>query len=202
MTPKPPQGVREAVLGKLYARLDALLWEQLSSREKSVAYTQFVDDPEIGGALSTYMDPGKIRVWIKDGPAKEYIRAIEGVGTYAQYTNRALPSAVDTVTSVLGKQWSLVADSAQDKPMRCLAVSSEGERRFVVWGPYTALKELVWHVLLHRIRDAEVKPLLVVTRPSIAPLQTAQRKEARALAELIGAEFKSVVRTATQKSAK
>lgn len=197
---KPPQAVREAVLVKLYAGFDSLQWEQLATKDKSEAYERFLTDPKVGGALGPYMDLGSIRVWIKDGPAKEYARALEGVGPYARYTNRAFPDTQNVIQKVLGEDWSLKTDSLADKPMRCEAASADGRRRFVIWGPFTSLKELVWHALSHRIQAPEAAPLLVVTRPTIAPLQPPQRQQAEAMCKLIGAEFSSIVRIASTKA--
>jgi hypothetical protein len=197
---RPPQAIREAVVARLYAEFDAMRWEQLPTREKSDAYERFLTDPEVGAPLITYMDPGSIRVWIKDGPAKEYLRALEGVGNYAKYTNRAFSDTENLIRKALGADWSLSGGSLADKPMRCEAASSCGQRRFVMWGPFAALKELVWHALLQRVQFPAATPLLVVTRPTIAPLQTSQRNQAERMCDLIGAEFRSIVRLASTKA--
>lgn len=196
---KPPQAVRDKVIAALYAEFDSLQWEQLPTRDKSDAYERFLTSPDVGGSLDPYMDPGAIRVWIKDGPAKEYGRALEGVGSYARYTNRGYPGPQGAIDKILGDEWSLTPDSLADKPMRCEARTEQGERRFVLWGPFSALKELIWHALLHRVQAPMVSPLLVVTRPTIAPLQPSQRKQAEAMCQLIGAEFQSIVRVAVAK---
>lgn len=196
---KPPQAVRDGVIEALYREFDSLQWEQLATREKSDAYERFLTSPQVGGALNPYMDPGGIRVWIKDGPAKEYGRALEGVGLYAKYTGRAYPDTQDAIKKVLGAHWSLVPGSVADKPMRCAAQSEDGVRRFVLWGPFSALKEIVWHALMYKIESPKTSPVLVVARPMIAPLRSEQRKQAEAICEVIGAEFKSIVRVAVTK---
>lgn len=198
---KPPQSVRDAVVAALYREFDSLQWEQLATTGKSEAYERFLTDPNVGGALDAYMDPGSIRVWIKDGPAKEYVRALEGVGSYAKYTRRGYPDTQDVITKVLGKGWTVSRETLAEKPMRCEAVGVDDERRFVIWGSFAALKELAWHALTHRINSPAANSVLVVTRPTIAPLQTEQRKQAEAVCEVIGAEFKSIVRVASSKPA-
>lgn len=192
---KIPDAVRETVVTALYEEFDELQWEQLPTKGKSEAYERFVTHPKIGGALDSFMDAGSVRVWIKDGPAKEYVRALEGVPPYSRYTTRAYPSIESVIEKVLGPEWGLVRDSVEEKPMRCEATSPSDERRFVIWGSFTSLKELIWHSMMHRVRSPHVVPVLVVTRPSIAPLQPAQRKQAEAMCEIVGAEFKSIVRT-------
>jgi hypothetical protein len=196
---KPPADVREAVVAALYREFDALQWEQLATKEKSEAYERFLTDPKIGVALDTFMDAGSVRVWIKDGPAKEYVRALEGIPPYARYTERAYPGAETMIEKVLGRGWTLAPDSVEDKPMRCEASSPSGERRFLIWGSFPSLKELVWHSLVHRIREPQAVSILIVTRQSIAPLQPAQRDQAQAMCQIVGAEFKSIVRAPSSK---
>jgi hypothetical protein len=197
---KPPPTVRDKVITALYKEFDSMQWEQLATRDKSEAYERFLTSPDVGGALDPYMDPGAIRVWIKDGPAKEYGRALEGVGAYAKHTGRTYPEPQEAIRRILGNEWSVKRDSVTDKPMRCEATTEGGERRFVLWGPFAALKELIWHALLHKVKEPTALPVIVVTRPTIAPLQTAQRKQAEAMCQLIGGEFKSIVRVAVAKS--
>jgi hypothetical protein len=197
---KPPQAVRDKVIAALYKEFDSLQWEQLATREKSEAYERFLTSPDVGGALDPYMDPGAIRVWIKDGPAKEYGRALEDVGAYAKHTSRVYPEPQDAIKKILGNEWSVTPDSVTDKPMRCEARTEDGETQFVLWGPFAALKELIWHALLHQVKGPTASLLIVVTRPTIAPLQTAQRKQAEAMCQLIGAEFKSIMRVAVTKA--
>lgn len=198
---RPPQAVRDHVIAALYKEFDLLHWEQLATKEKSEAYERFLTSPEVGGALDPHMDAGAIRVWIKDGPAKEYGRALEGVGSYAKYTSRIYPAPQEAIKKILGDGWSLTPNSMADKPMRCEARTDDGDRRFVLWGPFAALKELVWHALVHRAKAPDSIPLIVVTRPTIAPLQSEQRKQAEAMCQLIGAEFRSIVRVAVTRSA-
>lgn len=189
-----PESVRETVVAELYKEFDELQWEQLATKDKSEAYERFLTEPKIGGALDSFMDAGSIRVWIKDGPAKEYVRALEGVPPYARYTTRAYPSVESVIEKVLGPEWVLIKDSVDEKPMRCEATSPKDERRFIIWGSFSSLKELIWHSLMYRVRKPEVVPVLVVTRPSIAPLQPSQRKQAEAMCGIVGAEFRSIVR--------
>lgn len=198
---KIPDTVREAVVAALYNEFDELQWEQLATKDKSEAYERFLTHPNIGGALDSFMDTGSIRVWIKDGPAKEYGRAMEGVPPYARYTTRAYPSIESVIEKVLGTEWGLVQDSVEEKPMRCEAKSPGDERRFVIWGSFTSFKELIWHSLMYKVRKPDVVPVLVVTRPSLAPLQPSQRKQAEAMCGIVGAEFKSIVRAPSAKKA-
>lgn len=196
-----PESVREAVVTALYGELDDLQWEQLSTTDKSEAYERFLTHPKIGRALDSFMDAGSIRVWIKDGPAKEYVRALEGVQPYARFTARAYPSVESVIEKVLGTDWRLVRETVEKKPMRCEAISPRDERRFVIWGSFRSLKELIWHSLLYKVKKPDIISVLVVTQPSIAPLQPSQLKLAEAMCEIVGAEFNSIVRAPAVKKA-
>ncbi len=88
----------------------------------------------------------RIGVWIKDGPAKEYRRALEAVGPYASFTKRRAAGAAGVTEAVLGKDWTVVDGSVHEKPIRCSAEQGASRGLLVVWGPETSLKELFWRI--------------------------------------------------------
>lgn len=182
-----PDHVRRQVTAHLYKRLDDLSWEELSARDKSEAYGRFVDDPKIGGVLKPYLARDRIRVWIKDGPAKEYTRALEGVGPYVSYTGRAYAGPTEVVRPVLGEGWAVRAASVEDKPMRCW-VDGPGGSRYVIWGSHHVLKDLVWQVVLHRADHPDSVPLVVLARREVTALPKHVRAHAEKLCEIVGAE--------------
>ena len=47
-------------------------WIVLSTSEKSKHYEAWVRDPEIGGALSAYVNLSDVRVYLKDTLMKDY----------------------------------------------------------------------------------------------------------------------------------
>lgn len=194
-----PKEVREKVLVELYRRFDETSWEQLASNEKSTAYERFVADPLIGGELSPFLDEGRIRLWIKDGPAKEYVRALEGVGPYAHLTMRALAGPSYVIASALGDGWNIVDGSLDVKPMRCRATSVGGESRFVVWGPISSLKELFWHAALHIAETPSVGAIVVIARTGAAPVPASKWSLVVRLCTTVGAECRSVQRSVTRK---
>ena len=59
---------------KLWKAADEIGWPTLSDQQKSSLYEEWIRDPEVGGALSRYLDPGNIRVYIKDTIMKPYGR--------------------------------------------------------------------------------------------------------------------------------
>ncbi|NCD19677.1 MAG: hypothetical protein EOL89_06810 [Actinobacteria bacterium] len=183
-----PDDVRREVAARLYTRLDALRWEELSDRKKSVEYGKFVADPAVGGRLAPFLGADRIRVWIKDGPAKEYVRALEGVGSYVEYTRRAYTSHQDFIASVLGDGWVVREGSVEDKPMRCWVDSADKDSKFVIWGDFRGLKDLIWQAVLHRGEDVGSVPVVVIARREVAPLPKADRAYAETLCGIVGAE--------------
>lgn len=184
---KIPEELRREVIAALYASFDEMQWEERTQAERSVAYGRFVDDPEIGGRLALHIPLDRVRVWIKDGPAKEYRRALEGVGPFAKFTNRRTSGPKGVVAGVLGKSWSVVEGSVRDKPLRCFAQRGD-KRRLVVWGPESTLKDLFWHVACHFADGNDDSPIIVVTKRGNAPIDQTQWRRAKRLGSIWGAE--------------
>ncbi len=173
---KVPQGVREQVAKNVYQQLDALRWETIGNARKSKYYSDWVNDPSVGGALSVYMKRDRVRVWLKDGPVKEYSRAINGQGRYAKYTRRRVSSPRGIVSAVLGDGWLPQPDSVQDKPLRCIAAPADTRQsRLLIWGAEEHLRDLVWAALLAKTEPGGPKPIIAVTRLPGQPLTTTTR---------------------------
>lgn len=194
-----PKSVRDAAATAIYARLDDIKWETLGNAERSDEYARMLIDPHIGGLLSTYMDPGRIRVWIKDGPAKEYRRALEGIGPYADVTTRTLGKPDRIVTAALGHSWHMKDGTRGEKPMRCRAVGPDGQERFLVWGSPEKISDLVWHAVRERAERPENTPLIVVTRPGGAPLPPGEWGIIERICDVIGARCVQVLQEAARK---
>lgn len=198
MTDVPTQ-TRQEVIGSLYQEMDRMRWDEMTNRDKSDAYERFVSDPRIGGRLAPFLGSDKIRVWIKDGPAKEYGRALEGVGAYASYTSRTYPSPDRFVAQVLGQEWRVREDSVEDKPMRCWAETDDGSARYVVWGPFSGLKDLIWQAVCHRAEHWDSEPVVVVTTRGMIRLSPGQRTQAERMCQIIGAEMREARRSVVDK---
>lgn len=196
---KVPSDVRTAVIEELVRQLDAARWEEMSSSAASEMYDRFVRDPKIGGRLSPYMPAEKVRVWIKDGPAKEYRRALEGIGSIASFTKRAYPGPESVVRLALGDQWSPKADTIEEKPMRCFAEDPADQLMFVIWGPLSALQGLIWNSCLIRAGDSSKPITIVVTKPNSAPLPADEWKLVKSLCDIVGAGCKQVTYAVSRK---
>jgi hypothetical protein len=58
----------------LRERAETLDWPKLSALERAGYYENWAKDPKVGGVLANFMDPRKVRVYIKDSLMKPYQR--------------------------------------------------------------------------------------------------------------------------------
>jgi hypothetical protein len=72
---KLPDNVRDRIRDLLWERATDLGWSDLADIERSRHYEQWTRETAIGGTLAHYMDPRKVRVYIKDSLLKPYERA-------------------------------------------------------------------------------------------------------------------------------
>ena len=70
-----PTRIRDDIRNRLWATADALAWSTLSDAERANCYELWTRDPSIGGQLAHFMDPRKVRVYIKDSLIKPYERS-------------------------------------------------------------------------------------------------------------------------------
>lgn len=70
-----PENIRDDVRDRLWAAADSLRWSTLPDTERAQRYELWTRDPDIGGRLAHFMDPRKVRVYIKDSLVKPYERS-------------------------------------------------------------------------------------------------------------------------------
>lgn len=70
-----PEQIRNDLRDKLWGLADELGWSALSDADRSRIYEQWTRDLTIGGQIAHFMDPRKVRVYIKDSLVKPYERA-------------------------------------------------------------------------------------------------------------------------------
>jgi hypothetical protein len=138
--------VEKRVVAQLFSDADNLGWADLSVVERSLQYAIWLAHPKVGGVLTEFMSASQARVWIKDGPMKEWTRARSGVGKYAVLMPGARRTPEQLVHSALGEGWQVDDESLRIKPLRVRA-SHEGEVVTFSWGPQRDLKHLVWAAL-------------------------------------------------------
>jgi hypothetical protein len=169
-----PRDVRDAVIRELYRQVGALDWEDLPGRQKTSYYTRWVEDPAIGGELADYYTAEGMRVWLKDGPLKEYARAIEDFGSFAKFTTRRLSPPSEFIREVLGDAWRIVPGSLAEKPMHC-TVTDGTRKRYVCWGKPRAFRDLLWAAVNQAI-TASTRPLIVVYLSEEKTVSTDQKR--------------------------
>src|ERR1700679_821870 len=97
--------VEKSVVARIFSDASRLGWSELSGSQRSAQYAAWVSDQEVGGQLTKFMTTGQARVWIKDGPMKEWARATSGVGKYAAFAKSAERSPAQLVKKGLGEEW-------------------------------------------------------------------------------------------------
>ena len=70
-----PDTIRDDLRDRLWAAADSLRWSTLPDTERARRYEIWTRDPAIGGRLGHYMDPRRVRVYIKDSLIKPYERS-------------------------------------------------------------------------------------------------------------------------------
>ena len=70
-----PENIRDDIRDLLWGAADSLRWSTLPDTERAKHYELWTRDPEIGGRLGHFMDPRKVRVYIKDSLVKPYERS-------------------------------------------------------------------------------------------------------------------------------
>jgi hypothetical protein len=185
-----PSDVRNEIIKRLYLDADALDWERLSVVQKAAHYQRWVDNPDIGGRLTAYHH--QPHLWIKEGPMKEYARALEGMGKYPQFSNRRYAAPEVFVPRVLGDKWSVVHGSVKEKPAHCIAVA-DSSRRYVCWGGPATFKDLLWAALSDGLTH-DSQPAIVVCLRSEADIEPGLRAQHRSIARRCGMEVGHVIR--------
>ncbi|MBM7775981.1 hypothetical protein JOD54_006185 [Actinokineospora baliensis] len=158
---KLPSAVREAVCRELYRQVHALDWESLGDQQKTEQYSLWVDHPAIGGELADHYTAEGMRVWLKDGPMKEYTRALEGVGSYAAYAVKRLADIGETIREAIGPEWRTVPGTRAEKPMH-MDITDGTVRRYMCWGQPQTFRDLLWAAVRVAIGAPE-RPLILIT---------------------------------------
>jgi len=142
-----PKEVEARVVARLYADAERLDWVSLTPQQHSGQYAKWIDDIEVGGRLREYLSASEARVWIKDGPMKEWNRSVSGVGKYASLVGGAEDTPARLVVKALGDGWRADHESLRVKPLRVLARNEENDEVVFTWAPASGVKHLVWAAL-------------------------------------------------------
>jgi hypothetical protein len=159
-----PEAQLASVVTALYADAHLQNWTHLPLAERSRAYSAWVENEDIGGVLTKYMTPEATRAWIKDGPMKEYARAIRGAGRYARFGHTGGTTTEDIIRAALGDEWSLAPNSSGVKPFHADAIGPTGDVVFIAWDESRNFKNLIWASLKASV-ERGVAGHVIVTEP-------------------------------------
>jgi hypothetical protein len=171
-----PSDLREQVVRRLYADAQRLDWENLGGPQKSKQYAAWLEDEAVGERLLSFKpSEGAVRVWIKDGPMKEYSRALLGVGSYAKYIENPRCTPASVVQAALGEGWSVIDGTIEIKPIRCWAIGPDGQTA-VLWGKSEDFKFLLFSALEIVASDAEASATVAIVEVPASPTPTTERE--------------------------
>lgn len=133
-----PDRVREEVRRVLWAEADGLGWNDLSAADKTRHYERWTHAADIGGLLTQYMDPPRVRVYLKDAVFKPYRRA--RLGDWPRYAEALGITQIEVVESFIKPHGRRLVDG-----------------RVVSWGPAAS-----WKAVLMALHDRTFgRPALV-----------------------------------------
>lgn len=168
---KIPDDVRSEVIKEIFSRAALEKWEDLNSPGRTNLYNAWVSDPNIGRKLAPFLVDHEIRLWIKDGPMKEYGRARRGLGPYAKYIKTSVDVERQIALGVFGPGWTIVPGSISVKPAQFSVIDDEESRIDVLWGNFSDLKHLIW-AWLNRRDGGESKIVVLSSRTQPIPRDT------------------------------
>ncbi len=183
---KIPPEVELAVVTRLYSDALKLDWSGLRPQQRSAQYDKWVDDPEVGGKLQGYLSPSGARVWIKDGPMKEWTRAHAGIGKYAKLLDDPVATQRKVVAKALGPEWEPLSETLKVKPLRVTARDGEGDEAVVTWAPPSGLKHMAWAALSASANGDPRQWVVCVTETFTKPTPANERQAHLRLAKRCG----------------
>jgi hypothetical protein len=189
--------MRRDVIAEVYRQAAEMDWDGLSLRERTTVYNRWLDHPAIGGQLTRFKSREEARVWLKDGPMKEYARARNGIGPYSQFALTRFPDPGQIARLVLGDDWDVIKDSVRKKPNRCLVYDGR-EERLMIWAPPNAFPDIMW-AGLNAVADEEPSPVLVVAMVHGSPLDMGEQRRNAQIGQLAGLEVRHVTLKATKR---
>ena len=194
-----PKEIRHEVVRELYRQVETMHWELMSPQQKSQQYARWINDPAIGGRLTQFQSAEDARVWLKDGPMKEFARALDGVGPFAEFTTRRLSGHDELVRRALGEGWFIEPGSEGEKPLHCLA-SDGAKSRYVCWGEPGKFRDLVWASVRAAVELA-YRPLIVVTLRDGQDVNGEERRRQERIAAHCGIDVRHLHRRLVERDA-
>ena len=162
-----PASIRREIKERLWAEADRLNWSALSAADKSRYYSMWTETEGIGGRLGQYMDPRKVRVYIKDTLLKSYTRETS--------------ASPERAFRVLGVDENVIVTATFIKPHGC--VLPDG--RLIAWSKASDWKATL--MALHERAFGEGEPYAaVLTEAAVKFGLASQRAVVESAADKLG----------------
>lgn len=141
-----PKDIRDRIRQRIWDKADELNWTSLSVVDRANWYENWSRDKEVGGALAHFMDPRKVRVYIKDSLLKPYLR------------NRLEDGAEPALLAAGLDHDSLTIERTYNKPHGRLL----GDGKVVCWGNSRDWKSVLISVFERAYRVEKGTPYAAV----------------------------------------
>ena len=142
MSVSVPKDIRNEIRQRIWSNADDLQWLKRSDLERAAWYENWAKDKDIGGVLAHFMDPRKVRVYIKDSLLKPYQRT-------------RLEDGLDRVLAALGiGAGNIDVKTVYSKPHGRLLMDG----RVVCWGNSRDWKSILFSVFERSYRTQSATP--------------------------------------------
>lgn len=146
MSASVPKDVREKIRQALWESADNLNWVSLADSDKANWYGIWSKNADFGGVLAHYMDPRRVRVYIKDSLLKPYAR-------------EKLEQSADSIFGLIGlSEGDTQSAKAFQKPLGYLLEDG----RMIAWGSSRDWKSILISVFERAKKCAGASPYAVV----------------------------------------
>lgn len=170
--------VETKVVRRMYQQVIDLDWAAMSQADRTKKYNEWTENSSIGGHLLPFLITEQaVRVWLKDGPIKEYPRAVYGYGKYGKLLSRPAISIPVLVDKAMGAGWIVADDSFIVKPLRVTLRhhDDESQERRFAWGPAKDVKHLVWGALKAELKGDQLPWVICLTESFTHPIPDSDR---------------------------
>lgn len=166
-----PSEVRKQVREELWALADNMGWIHMSSHDKAKIYENWSRDPRIGGRLGRYMDPRRIRTYIKNSLMGGYGRE--------RLSDESRP------LRVLGLSENAHLVEKHERPHGALLEDG----RIIAWGPASSWRDILLSLHERAHGSDAIRPFgMVLFRATGAYRESQKRKMVEDAATKLGVE--------------
>lgn len=189
------EDIEMEITRRIYAQMVAMDWTHTPDTDHTKAYRTWTDDPQVGGRLRPFLETDdSIRVWLKNGPIKEYPRAIYGVGKYAKCVISPATPVQSLIANALGSGWVVDLETLKVKPLmvNIHRAERESEEQRFAWGPAKDFKHLIWSAIRDEAKGDALPRVLCVIETFANPTSPAEKAFHMHVGQRLGIAIKHV----------